>query len=102
MGVTAPSGLPDLNGRAAHDSSLVYEWSPRFGGKEEDIEVGLSYFGARYYSPFLGAWMSPDPVTIHELSSDTNPYAYVYGSPLMGVDPDGRFAFSSGSLSNSR
>ncbi len=64
----------------------------RFGGKEEDIEVGLAYFGARYYSPFLGAWLSTDPVTIHELSSDTNPYAYVYGSPLMGVDPDGRFA----------
>jgi hypothetical protein len=29
-------------------------------------------------------------VTIHELGSDTNPYAYVHGSPLMGIDPDGR------------
>ena len=62
----------------------------RFGGKEEDSEVGLSYFGARYYSPQLMAWLSADPVTIHELGSDTNPYAYVRGSPLMGVDPDGR------------
>jgi len=33
--------------------------------------------------------MSPDAVTIHGLGSDPNPYAYVYGSPLMGVDPDG-------------
>ena len=62
----------------------------RFGGKEEDSEVGLSYFGARYYSPQLMTWLSADPVTIHELGSDTNPYAYVRGSPLMGVDPDGR------------
>ncbi|MDX2054440.1 MAG: RHS repeat-associated core domain-containing protein [Polyangiaceae bacterium] len=64
----------------------------KFTGKEEDIEVGLSYFGARYYSTALGRWMSPDAVTIHDLQGDANPYAYVHGSPLMGVDPDGNFA----------
>jgi hypothetical protein len=37
--------------------------------------------------------MSPDPVSIHELGSELNPYSYVHGSPLMGVDPDGRIAF---------
>ncbi len=62
----------------------------KFGGKEEDIEVGLMYFGARYYSPYAAIWLSPDPVTIHELGSDHNPYAYVGGSPIMNVDPDGR------------
>ena len=36
--------------------------------------------------------MSPDAVTIHDLKGDANPYAYVHGSPLMGVDPDGNFA----------
>jgi RHS repeat-associated protein len=61
----------------------------RFSGKEEDIEVGLAYFGARYYSPYLNTWLSPDPVTIHGLGSDANPYAYVHGSPLIGIDPDG-------------
>ncbi len=80
---------------AAETSARSERWGNerdpyRFGGKEEDLEVGLSYFGARYYSPFLGAWLSADPVTVHELGSDTNPYAYVHGSPLMGVDPDGR------------
>ncbi|MDH5676854.1 MAG: M15 family metallopeptidase [Myxococcales bacterium] len=68
----------------------------RFTGKEEDIEVGLAYFGARYYSPYLGVWMSADPVAVHDLGSDPNPYAYVYGSPLMGVDPDGREAVLAG------
>ncbi len=65
----------------------------KFSGKEEDIELGVSYFGARYFSPYLGTWISPDPATIHDLISDTNPYAYVRGTPLMGTDPDGRFAF---------
>jgi RHS repeat-associated protein len=64
-----------------------------FGGKEEDVAVGLSYFGARYYSSYLGVWLSPDPSTIHELDSDTNPYAYVMGRPVMAVDPNGRIAF---------
>jgi RHS repeat-associated protein len=63
----------------------------KFTGKEEDIEVGLVYFGARYYSPYLNTWVSPDPVTIHSLGSDFNPYAYVRGTPLMAVDPEGRF-----------
>src|SRR5207244_1731139 len=62
-----------------------------FGGKEEDIEVGLSYFGARYYSPYLGVWMSADPEAIHKLGSEANPYAYVHGTPAMVTDPDGRF-----------
>ena len=62
----------------------------KFAGKEEDIELGLAYFGARYFSPYLATWMSPDPVTIQDLGADLNPYAYAHGTPLMGVDPDGR------------
>ena len=65
----------------------------QFAGKEADIEVGLSYFGARYYSPYLATWMSPDPVTIHDLGSEINPYTYVGGRPIMSVDPDGRIVF---------
>jgi len=52
--------------------------------------VGLAYFGARYLSLGLGRWMSPDPVTIHEIGSDPNPYAYVMGRPLVAVDPNGQ------------
>jgi RHS repeat-associated protein len=64
----------------------------QFTGKESDVEVGLVYFGARYYVPQLGVWLSADPVSIHDFASDFNPYAYVHSSPLMGVDPDGRVA----------
>ncbi|MEN9581350.1 MAG: hypothetical protein RJA70_4359 [Pseudomonadota bacterium] len=62
-------------------------------GKEDDIEVGLTYFGARYYAPHLGTWCSADPVTIHELGSDMNPYSYVGGRVTTAVDPNGELAF---------
>jgi RHS repeat-associated protein len=62
---------------------------PWLSGKEEDIEVGLTYFGARYYAPYLGRWASADPLTIHALGSDLNPYAYVGGRVMSHVDPFG-------------
>jgi RHS repeat-associated protein len=60
-----------------------------FTGKEEDLEIGLIYFGARYYSPILGRWASPDPLTIHKLGADLNPYAYVRGQVYAATDPTG-------------
>ena len=61
----------------------------KFTGKEEDIEIGLTYFGARYYAPYLGQWASADPLTVHALGSDLNPYAYVGGRVSKFVDPFG-------------
>jgi RHS repeat-associated protein len=83
-----PYGAADSDYRP--DRFANYREPYGFGGKEEDIELGLSYFGARYYSPYLGVWMSVDPADIHGLSSETNPYAYVHGTPVMMTDPDGR------------
>ena len=37
----------------------------RFTGKEEDAEVGLTYFGKRYLNAYLGRWISADPLAIH-------------------------------------
>jgi RHS repeat-associated protein len=34
----------------------------RFDGKELDDETGLQYFGARYYDPKFGRWISGDPL----------------------------------------
>lgn len=61
----------------------------RYTGHWDDAEVGLIYFGARYYSPQLGRFISPDPLTIHALGADFNPYAFVGGSPMDRVDPSG-------------
>jgi RHS repeat-associated protein len=61
----------------------------KFSGKEEDVELGVTYFGARYYSAYLGRWISPDPLTIHGLGGDVNPYAYVHGRVTTATDPFG-------------
>ncbi|MBX3185001.1 MAG: RHS repeat-associated core domain-containing protein, partial [Polyangiaceae bacterium] len=61
----------------------------KFTGKEEDIEVGLVYFGKRFYAPALQRWASPDPLTVHGLGADPNLYAYVSGQVLKSVDPLG-------------
>ena len=53
----------------------------RYAGHWDDAEVGLIYFGFRYYAPQLGVWASPDPLTVHGVASDLNPYAFVRGSP---------------------
>jgi len=59
-----------------------------FTGKEEDEEVGLHYFGARYYSSYLGRWLSPDPPVVHG-GGLRNYYNYCGNSPYIYVDPDG-------------
>jgi RHS repeat-associated protein len=63
---------------------------PCFTGKEEDVEVGLTYFGKRFYSPLLGRWLSPDPLEVHAPGeADGNLYAYVSGAVLKNIDPMG-------------
>ena len=83
----------DANGNTESDYRPS-RWSAfredyRFTGKEEDIEVGLTYFGARYLNTNLRRWISPDPLTIHGMGGDSNPYAYVGGRTLSAVDPWG-------------
>ena len=62
----------------------------KFTGKEEDAEVGLTYFGKRYLNAYLGRWISADPLAIHAPGeADLNVYAYVSGGILKNVDPLG-------------
>ena len=61
----------------------------KFTGKEEAAELGVTYFGARYYHPRLARWMSPDPLAVHGLAGDLNPYAYVSGRMANLIDPTG-------------
>jgi RHS repeat-associated protein len=58
----------------------------RYLGKERDEETGLAYHGARYYAPWLGRWISPDP---SDLAGGTNRYAYGHNNPIRFVDTTG-------------
>jgi RHS repeat-associated protein len=61
----------------------------KFGGQWDEAEMGLVYMGARYYSPQLARFISPDPLAIHGLAGDPNPYEYANGSPLRYTDSTG-------------
>jgi RHS repeat-associated protein len=58
----------------------------RYCGKERDDATGLFYFGYRYYAPWIGRWLSPDPIGAEDA---LNHYQYVQGNPVSLVDPDG-------------
>lgn len=86
------------------------EPTQKFTGKERDSETGLDYFLARYYSPAMGRFTSPDeftggivdPFTGQQVGQPgplpyaditdpqtLNKYVYVRNSPLQYTDPDG-------------
>jgi len=72
-------------------------FNPKFTGQVRDVESGLDYFNARYYSPEQGRFVSADPQNAG--SDPTNPqtwngYAYVGGNPLAYTDPSGQGWFS--------
>jgi RHS repeat-associated protein len=68
-------------GRSAAEVSLKRY---RYTGKERDGETGLSYHGARYYAPWVGRWISCDPIF-----ENTNLYEYARNNPLIFSDSDG-------------
>ncbi|MBI4208941.1 MAG: RHS repeat-associated core domain-containing protein [Deltaproteobacteria bacterium] len=54
-----------------------------------DAETSLFYYGARYYDPGLGRFVSVDPVVKSSIPQDLNPYAYTWNNPLRVIDPSG-------------
>jgi RHS repeat-associated protein len=77
----------------------------QFTGQRLD-GTGLYYYGARYYDPTIGRFISPD--TIVSKAGDPqawNRYSYVLNSPLMYTDPSGhdvRIARSAGVVISER
>jgi RHS repeat-associated protein len=75
----------------------------KFAGKERDIETGLDFSLARYYSGSQGRFTSPDPLNIPALQridsrtfaaiisnpQNWNGYAYARNNPFANSDPDG-------------
>ena len=59
----------------------------RFTGKERDAESGNDYFGARYYNPATGRFLSEDPLGF--AGSGPNLYAYAGDDPIDLYDPFG-------------
>lgn len=63
----------------------------RYTGMERDEESGLAYHSARYYLPWLGRWLSADPIGIGD---GVNVYAYTNNRVINSNDKKGKATFS--------
>lgn len=84
---------------------LWYDWQAssynerfKFTGKERDTETGYDYFGARFYSPVLLLWLSPDPLL--DEYPDISSYAFCKWNPLRFVDPNGKWIETAWDVAN--
>ncbi len=64
-----------------------------FTGKEHDPNTGLVYFGARYYDPEVGRFITQDTYLGDENEPPSlNRYLYAYSNPTVFIDPTGNQA----------
>jgi RHS repeat-associated protein len=75
-------------GKEARGSSTANRPKEQFTGKERDSEIGLDYFGARYYNSEIGRWLAVDPLS--GKYPHASPYNYTLDNPIIFFDPDGR------------
>ena len=74
----------------AHTGSTVTNY--KFTDQELDPETGLYYYGARYYDPIIGRFITPDSIVQNPFDPQMlNRYSYCRNNPLIYTDPNGQF-----------
>jgi RHS repeat-associated protein len=76
-------GTSFIAGRNARDVKLK---EYRYSGKCRDDATGFYCYEYRYYAPFIGGWLSPDPLGPVD---GLNLYRFVHNNPIRFVDADG-------------
>ena len=83
---------------ASPDFALSSVESPKFTGKVRDVETGLDFFGARYYSGAQGRFVGSDGLVSRKEwlpePQRWNRYTYGLNNPLKYVDPNGKDAIA--------
>lgn len=80
-------GTSFLAGASARDVKLK---EYRYSGKCRDDATGFYCYEYRYYAPFIGNWLSPDPLGPVD---GLNLYRFVHNNPVRFVDLDGLETF---------
>ncbi|REL37866.1 insecticidal toxin complex protein [Rhodohalobacter sp. SW132] len=68
----------------------------RYTGMERDKESGLNYHSARYYMPWLGRWISADPIGV---IGGINLYRLGLNNPIKFKDVNGNQPYDIGGMS---
>lgn len=90
--------FPPTGGRtAARGYSSGDGIRQQFTSKERDVETGLDYFEARYYSSTQGRFTSVDPGSFVPADPQSwNRYLYTQNNPLKFTDPTGEELYFTG------
>ena len=91
MQVTMPEGgtLYAPWGRQRYASGTT-PTAYRYTGQREESSIGLYFYGARFYDPYLNRWIQPDSIIPNPRNpADYDRYAYVRNNPIIYVDDDG-------------
>jgi RHS repeat-associated protein len=79
-----------LGGRTTGQGYVADNVRQKFTGQQRDVETGLDYFGARYYSSATGRFTSADTLGGNGANPQTaNLYSYVLNNPMVMVDSSG-------------
>ncbi|MBU0706222.1 hypothetical protein KJ807_03335 [Patescibacteria group bacterium] len=96
--------LPYGQERFVHEELNAPDTEQGFTGKELDSETGLNYYGARYYDPITGRFITMDPLLLNldKMSQaqrnaflsnpqNLNMYSYAQNNPVRYVDSTGMY-----------
>ena len=82
-----PFGLESRHEKYGSNEEVAWYY---FTGKKTDDEYGLIYFGARYYDPKLGRFITPDTIVPYPSDPQSfNRYSYARNNPVNVIDPTG-------------
>ena len=77
-------GNADIGQTVSTDQSYRYTSQPL----DEEFGLDIYYYGARYYEPVIGRFLSVDPLAGKYAA--WGPYVYTLNNPIRFMDPDGR------------
>jgi RHS repeat-associated protein len=79
----------------AYDTSGTADDDHKYTGQRLDDASGLYYYGARYYDPQMGRFITPDTFVQDPFDPQSlNRTAYTRNNPIIYSDPDGHFIFA--------